>query len=136
MHSVGIGTSNEDRKNAFEITRNGNVYVNGVGGYDGTNAAQEGESYSLQQIITDIRYDTRYDQLVADHNRAEDDHIQAVTDHENVEGLSKVVANNALSFDFDSDTGIVYVVLGADNTNFDEAEIDDETGEVIVTYNI
>ena len=38
IHSVGIGTSGNDRKNAFEIMQNGDVYVKGVGGYDGTNA--------------------------------------------------------------------------------------------------
>ncbi len=37
-HSVGIGSSNADRKNAFEIMQNGDVYVYGIGDYDGTNA--------------------------------------------------------------------------------------------------
>ena len=37
LHSVGIGTSNSDRKNAFEIMQNGDAYIKGVGTYDGTN---------------------------------------------------------------------------------------------------
>lgn len=37
IHSVGIGTSINDRKNAFEIMQNGDMYVKGIGGYDGTN---------------------------------------------------------------------------------------------------
>ncbi len=37
QHSVGIGTSKTKRKNAFEIMQNGDTYVLGVGGYDGTN---------------------------------------------------------------------------------------------------
>ena len=34
IHSVGIGSSSE-RKNAVEVMQNGDVYVLGVGGYDG-----------------------------------------------------------------------------------------------------
>ena len=37
LHSVGIGTSVNDRKNAHEITNDGKHYIYGVGGYDGTN---------------------------------------------------------------------------------------------------
>ena len=28
--SIGIGTSDTDRKNAFEVKQNGDVYINGV----------------------------------------------------------------------------------------------------------
>ena len=35
IHSIGIGTSESNRRNAVEVMQNGNVYVNGVGGYDG-----------------------------------------------------------------------------------------------------
>ena len=37
IHSVGIGTSDNTRKNAHEIMQNGKHYVYGIGGYDGTN---------------------------------------------------------------------------------------------------
>ena len=36
IHSVGIGTSSK-RANAFEITKDGSVFIYGLGGYDGTN---------------------------------------------------------------------------------------------------
>lgn len=45
IHSVGVGTSTDDRKNAFEIDESGNVYIKNVGGYDGTNPSA---STSLQ----------------------------------------------------------------------------------------
>lgn len=51
--SHGIGTSANDRKNAFEIMQNGDIYVVGLGGYDGTNAGQEG-ILTLQQFLTPI----------------------------------------------------------------------------------
>ena len=35
IHSVGIGTSESDRKNAHEITIDGKHYIYGIGGYDG-----------------------------------------------------------------------------------------------------
>ena len=37
ISSIGIGTSMDDLKNAFEVMRNGDAYLYGVGGYDGTN---------------------------------------------------------------------------------------------------
>lgn len=39
IHSVGVGTSENTRKNAWEIMQNGDAYLLGVGGYDGTNPA-------------------------------------------------------------------------------------------------
>lgn len=48
LHSIGIGTSASDRKNAFEIMQNGDVYLLGVGGYDGKNPAA---SKAVQQVI-------------------------------------------------------------------------------------
>ena len=34
--SIGIGTSDTDRKNAVEVTQDGRMFVKGVGGYNGT----------------------------------------------------------------------------------------------------
>lgn len=50
LHSVGIGTSNSARKNAYEITLDGKHYVLGVGGYDGTNVTTSG----VQDLATVI----------------------------------------------------------------------------------
>lgn len=50
IHSVGIGSSEANRKNAFEIMQNGDVYINSVGGYDGTNPS-ESNSKSIQNYI-------------------------------------------------------------------------------------
>ena len=36
-HSIGIGTSDDDRKNAVEVMDDGRMFVHGIGGYDGTN---------------------------------------------------------------------------------------------------
>ena len=53
LHSVGIGTSDSNRLNAFEIMQSGDVYVKGIGGYDGTNAGASGVQ-TLQAVIDDI----------------------------------------------------------------------------------
>ena len=45
--SVGIGKSKEERENAITILENGEVYVKGLGGYDGTNLPAS----SIQDII-------------------------------------------------------------------------------------
>lgn len=52
LHSVGIGTSDNNRKNAFEIMQNGDMYIIGIGGYNGKNAAESGVK-TLQQILID-----------------------------------------------------------------------------------
>ena len=48
LHSIGVGTSASDRKNAFEVMQNGDAYFIGVGGYDGKNPAA---SKAVQQVI-------------------------------------------------------------------------------------
>lgn len=48
LHSVGIGNSMVNRKNAFEIMQNGDAYLLGVGNYDGTNPT---EANTIQDII-------------------------------------------------------------------------------------
>lgn len=52
LHSVGIGTSNNDRENAFEIMSNGDMYINGVGSYDGTNP--DSTAKTIQTVIDDL----------------------------------------------------------------------------------
>ena len=54
IHSVGIGTADNDRKNAFEILSNGNAYLYGIGEYDGTNPTSNG-TLSLQDIIKGLK---------------------------------------------------------------------------------
>lgn len=39
ISSIGIGTNENDRKNAFEVMQNGDTYLIGVGDYNGANAA-------------------------------------------------------------------------------------------------
>jgi hypothetical protein len=50
IHSIGIGTS-VARKNAEEIMQNGDMYLIGVGDYDGTNFS---EAQTVQQVINGI----------------------------------------------------------------------------------
>ena len=41
IHSIGIGTANDARKNAVEVMQNGDAYLLGVGGYDGVHIKGE-----------------------------------------------------------------------------------------------
>lgn len=36
IHSIGIGTGSNNRKNAFEVMQDGSIYVYGLGNYDGS----------------------------------------------------------------------------------------------------
>ena len=58
-HSVGIGTSSSDSKNAHEIMANGDHYIYGLGGYDGTNATDISVK-TLQRIIEEILSKTQH----------------------------------------------------------------------------
>ena len=51
IHSIGIGTSEHDRKNAIEVMQNGNVYINGIGEYNGTNPSK---SKDLATILSTV----------------------------------------------------------------------------------
>lgn len=48
LHSIGIGSSEKNRKNAFEVMRNGDVFLYGLGEYDGTNPDK---ANTIQQVI-------------------------------------------------------------------------------------
>ena len=48
IHSVGIGSSFVDRKNAHEIKFNGDHYIYGLGNFDGTNSDS---AQTLQEVI-------------------------------------------------------------------------------------
>lgn len=50
ISSIGIGTADNDRKNAFEVMANGDAYLYGVGGYDGTNTLS-GSAATIQGIL-------------------------------------------------------------------------------------
>lgn len=50
IHSIGIGTKDSERANALEVMQNGDIYLYGVGGYEGDNAS---DSKSIQSVIQD-----------------------------------------------------------------------------------
>ncbi len=51
ISSIGIGESNIDRKNAFEVMQNGDMYVYGLGDYDGTNAVNSNFEGKIGQTL-------------------------------------------------------------------------------------
>lgn len=55
ISSIGIGSSDENRANAVEVMVNGDMYIKGVGGYDGTNPFA---SNTIQSMINDFANNT------------------------------------------------------------------------------
>lgn len=55
VFTIGAGEDVDNRKNALTILNNNNsdLYINGIGGYDGT-SINAGNTKSLQQVISDI----------------------------------------------------------------------------------
>ena len=55
IHSVGIGTGGNTRKNAVEVMQNGDYYLLGVGGYQGTDTkVQDNTIKTLQEAIASL----------------------------------------------------------------------------------
>ena len=48
IHSIGIGTGASTRKNAVEVMQNGDMYINGIGNYDGSNFI---DASTLQEVV-------------------------------------------------------------------------------------
>ena len=57
LFSVGIGESKADRKNAIEVTQDGGIYVNSIGGYDGTNPSDSKDIATYLPNMIYIRYE-------------------------------------------------------------------------------
>ena len=54
--SIGIGTSDSVRKNAVEVMQNGDVYVKGIGKYDGTNPSNSKDIATYLPNMVNITY--------------------------------------------------------------------------------
>ena len=67
IHSIGIGTSTSNRKNAVEVMQNGDMYVINIGNYNGTNFTT---SSTLQEsLASSTAYAaTKVDQIIATGN--------------------------------------------------------------------
>lgn len=53
IHSIGIGSSDSNRKNALEVKYNGDMYLTGVGGYTGANYNGSGVK-TLQAVLSEL----------------------------------------------------------------------------------
>ena len=63
VSSIGIGDGDSDRKNAVEVMQNGDVYIYGVGNYDGTEVkCQDSEVETLQDVLNRLRSDADREQ--------------------------------------------------------------------------
>lgn len=67
LHSIGIGTSDDNRKNAVEVMQNGDMYVINIGDYDGTNFATA--STLQESLASSTAYAaTKVNQIIATGN--------------------------------------------------------------------
>lgn len=76
IHSIGIGTSDSNKKNAVEVMQDGKVFVTGVGGYNGTNPTASGikdvatvvneKIYALSGMIYDCSISSEYYRAIED----------------------------------------------------------------------
>lgn len=87
LFSVGVGTTDNNRKNAVEVTTEGYAYILGLGGYDGTNVSSQNVKH-LATIIIELA------QTVATlRNNMEQNEIVTATA---INNLRKEIENNEL----------------------------------------
>lgn len=102
--SVGVGTYQE-RKNAFEVTEEGEVYVKGLGGYDGTNVIGQNVKHlvtiinELAQTVATLRNNMEQNEIVTAtainnlRKEIENNELVVATAFDN---MRKVIENNEL----------------------------------------
>lgn len=102
--SVGVGTYQE-RKNAFEVTEEGEVYVKGLGGYDGTNVSGQNVKHlvtiinELAQTVATLRNNMEQNEIVTAtainnlRKEIENNELVVATAFDN---MRKVIENNEL----------------------------------------
>lgn len=117
LFSIGIGLSDDKRSNAVEVMQNGDMYVVGIGGFDGKNYK---EAKTLQESIGKGKCDDTND-LRNDAYRffnslmAVIDHIQRVSDKINtfidMSVIEAVFKNYSAAFGFTAKVEDTYVKL-------------------------
>lgn len=65
LYSIGIGDSETNRKNAYELKENGDLYIYGVGGYTGKNSS---EAKTIQKVITEQQQGSGLNDAPSDNN--------------------------------------------------------------------
>lgn len=114
ISSVGIGYDYDDRRNAIEVTNNGDVFIYGVGGYDGT--SQEGAK-SIAEVIGNAAgsyISTTYSDFVSKVNNSEliAGCLYRLTDYETIIENSSRLTSAGHPFDI--------VVLAISNNSYSE----------------
>ena len=118
IHIVGIGTSGTSRKNAHEITLDGQHYIIGVGNYNGTNKES---STSLNAVVAGLDYYSIGDLTKLNENPTQENIITML-------GLPNDIRNAI-------DKGIEIKVNGADNIQSKISAIGIiDAGNVIIKY--
>jgi hypothetical protein len=75
IHSIGIGTTSSNRKNAFEVMQNGDAYLAGVGDYNGDNIES---AKTLQEVISNLESVEPVTYTAGDNISIEDNVISAL----------------------------------------------------------
>lgn len=117
LFSIGIGLSDDKRSNAVEVMQNGDMYIVGIGGFDGKNYK---EAKTLQESIgkgkcddtNDLRNDAYrfFNSLMAviDHIQRVSDKINTFIDMSVIEAIFK---NYSAAFGFTAKVEDTYVKL-------------------------
>lgn len=114
--SIGIGTADNNRKNAFEVMDNGDTFIYGVGEYDGknintTNTKEERLPASIQEVLPKYNKERRsicfqYNDTDKSYNEAQADYSfvigynnKAIREETDENGLTQQAGNSFVGGD-------------------------------------
>ena len=154
IFSIGVGTNGLDRKNAIEVLQNGDVYINGIGDYDGTNALRE--SYLTGKIAKPLQEATSSANAIGYIYNSESGAFIEGENHEwlnsapapykvyklneeEKEALGFYSGSIGISYDYCidcPDNAIYSIIYNEDKVNFKNSKIKDCSGIIGVDGNI
>ena len=110
IHSVGIGTSINDRKNAYEILKTGKHYIYNLGGYDGTNPSDSKDIATILSTVdtSDTNGFTVENTLTVTGETTLKDKLSVTNGGLAVTGASQLTGNVAIGTDSSKNTLTVF----------------------------
>lgn len=122
LSSIGFGSVENGRRNAFEVMQNGDIYAYGVGNYDGTNPES---AYTLKETVDNLseridKFNVENLDLSSYVTKTELSSCGYLTSHQSLDDYAtKLYVEDTIG----DATSLLDLILGEDGTTVDPAAI-------------
>lgn len=122
LSSIGFGSVENGRRNAFEVMQNGDIYAYGVGNYDGTNPEA---AYTLKETVDNLseridKFNVENLDLSSYVTKTELSSCGYLTSHQSLDNYAtKLYVEDTIG----DATSLLDLILGEDGTTVDPAAI-------------